>query len=167
MMAPERARGYTARSVNHGRRVFLAVAGGAVTTAVAVGGCSDEVVVTRVDVGAATDHSEQGMRLVLSEELIVARDARGLYAMSARCVHERCALRPSPGMVCPPPLDDVRGALGGLCCHCHGSEYSAEGVPLSGPAAGRGNLAQYRVAVESGRVVVYRGERVATGTRAG
>ena len=169
MMAPLRAGWYTYGAMQKRRHFLSTVTAAAVGSVGTLGlGCGgDPATVTPVDVGPASDYSAQGMRLLLTEELIVARDPRGLYAMTARCVHERCVVRPSPGMVCPPPVDDVRGAVVGLCCHCHGSEYSAEGVPQSGPAAGRGNLAQYRVAVEGGRVIVYRGERVTMGTRTG
>jgi cytochrome b6-f complex iron-sulfur subunit len=80
--------------------------------------------------------------------VVVIRDQAGLHAMSMRCTHLGCAL--------------VRDQTG-FECHCHGSRFDDEGVPLQGPAAEP--LPWYRVVVSNGWVLVDLDHRVPAGTK--
>ena len=54
---------------------------------------------------------------------VVARDANGLYAMSAVCTHAGCL------------LDDTSNTIAaGLSCPCHGSSFDGNGRVTRGPA---------------------------------
>jgi Rieske Fe-S protein len=55
--------------------------------------------------------------------VLLGRDANGLYAMSSLCTHEFCNL-------------DQFGTIlaSGIQCDCHGSVYDSNGNNKSGPA---------------------------------
>jgi Rieske Fe-S protein len=103
-------------------------------------------------------------RFYFQREVVVARDARGLFAMTAVCTHQRCLVRPRevPGL-CMPPVEDATNSTGELCCHCHGSVYDGQGVPLTGPATRP--LTHFRVSVVDGRVRVHPAEPVPADAR--
>ena len=63
------------------------------------------------------------LNVVPGQPVVLARDTRGLYAMSTICSHLQCDMR-NDGAIAPT----------GLNCYCHGSRYDANGVVLSGPA---------------------------------
>jgi Rieske Fe-S protein len=55
--------------------------------------------------------------------VVVAQDARGVYAMSAVCTHAGCL------------LDDAAATVAsGLSCPCHGSTFDGNGAVTRGPA---------------------------------
>ena len=74
---------------------------------------------------------------------LVRRGGR-LFALEARCTHLGCAPR-------------WTGEEGGFLCPCHGSRFTADGVPLNGPAAQP--LRRLAIRVERGEVVVDRAAR--------
>ncbi len=53
-------------------------------------------------------------------DVVVARDAGGVYAMSAVCTHAGCLAQPN--------------RAGGLSCPCHGAVFDRNGAVLAGPA---------------------------------
>lgn len=65
---------------------------------------------------------------------VVARDANGVYAMSAVCTHAGCL------------LDDGSDKIAsGLSCPCHGSTFDGNGSVTNGPA--RSPLQHYVVTI--------------------
>jgi len=74
-----------------------------------------------------------GAMLVMSN-VVVARDAGGVYAMSAVCTHEGCLLNESSETI-----------AAGLSCPCHGSTFDGAGNVTRGPA--RAPLQHYAVTV--------------------
>jgi Rieske Fe-S protein len=93
-----------------------------------------------------------GTMLVMSN-VVVARDAGGVYAMSAVCTHEGCLLD-----------DNSRTTTGGLSCACHGSTFDAAGNVTRGPA--RMPLPHYAVTIASdGSITVDGSQPVSPSTR--
>ncbi len=74
------------------------------------------------------------LALVPGQPLILGRDARGLYAMTAICPHQQCSIGDS-GTVSPTEIK----------CNCHGSRFSANGDVTGGPAPT--GLEHYKVVV--------------------
>lgn len=118
--------------------------------------------VTSADVGAdcALEELYEGS-LALSEvplaggvvdtvlSVVLARDARGLYAFSAVCPHRGCVVRIQ------------RGASS--ICPCHDSTFNDDGEVTNGPAARP--LLNHPVEVCQGRVYIDRSIGVPVGTR--
>lgn len=75
---------------------------------------------------------------------IIARDSAGFYALSAICTHQCCVLTvcdgactsvlTNPGECAATPSGALSPAGPAFVCACHGSEFDAHGVVLSGPA---------------------------------
>jgi Rieske Fe-S protein len=61
--------------------------------------------------------------LLIMSNVVVARDANGVYAMSAICTHAGCFLD-----------DGAQTIAAGLGCHCHGSTFDGNGAVTRGPA---------------------------------
>ena len=84
--------------------------------------------------------------------VVVARDAGGVYGMSAVCTHAGCVVGGS-GTV-----------AAGLSCPCHGSAFDGDGAVTRGPA-GRA-LQNYAVTIASdGAITVDGSQPVPAGTR--
>ena len=81
--------------------------------------------------------------------VVVARDARGLYAFSAVCPHNGCIVRSESGA--------------STICPCHDSTFDDDGDWIMGPA--RRPLLNHPVEVCDGRVYVDRSLGVPVGTR--
>lgn len=104
------------------RRAFMRVGlvgGVALTTLPACGGDGGTAPPTGpVTAGNVANVAEGSLRGVSGS--ILGRDAGGLYAMSASCTHQGCAV-------------SVSGTA--LNCPCHGSAFDANGAVTRGPAA--------------------------------
>ncbi|MES1209955.1 MAG: Rieske (2Fe-2S) protein [Pseudomonadota bacterium] len=93
-----------------------------------------------------------GAMLVMSN-VVVARDAGGVYAMSAVCTHEGCLLDESSHTI-----------AAGLSCPCHGSTFDGSGNVTRGPA--RTALPHYAVTIAAdGSVTVDGSQPVSASTR--
>ena len=84
---------------------------------------------------------------------VVARDANGVYAMSAVCTHAGCL------------LDDSADKIStGLRCPCHGSTFDGNGSVTAGPA--RSPLQHYAVTIAAdGSITVDGSQPVSPSTR--
>lgn len=83
----------------------------------------------------------------------IARDAKGLYAMTLTCTHAGCDMS-SRGSV----------SKSGIVCDCHGSEFDANGGVLAGPASDP--LQHFEVSVDAqGAITVHGGRPVDAATR--
>jgi cytochrome b6-f complex iron-sulfur subunit len=124
------------RAVN--RRELLILAGattGLVVLGGAVSGCGNPTGTPPTGPVAAGNISglTVGSLLVMTN-FAVARDANGVYAMSAVCTHAGCL------------LDDGAGEISaGLSCPCHGSTFDGGGNVTNGPA--RTPLQHYAVTI--------------------
>jgi Rieske Fe-S protein len=93
-----------------------------------------------------------GTLLVMSN-VVVARDADGVYAMSAVCTHAGCLLG-----------DSSRTISGGLGCPCHGSAFDGNGAVTRGPAGLP--LQHYQVTIAAdGTITVDGSQPVASNAR--
>ena len=91
------------------------------------------------------------MRVV--SNVVVARDANGVYAMSAICTHAGCFVSDTAGTI-----------AAGLSCPCHGSAFDGEGVVTKGPAPVA--LEHYTVTIAAdGSITVDGSQPVAASTR--
>lgn len=128
--------------------------------------CADEPpVVTPLDAGPVADWQSVQWKLFEGARVIVARDARGIFAMTAVCPHQGCVVSPTDGAVCLPPADGATSTTPTLCCACHGSNFDGDGVAVSGPAAPL-RLVHWGVTLEAGRVRVAVGAPVGANVRA-
>jgi cytochrome b6-f complex iron-sulfur subunit len=83
----------------------------------------------------------------------IARDAGGLYALTATCTHQGCGLTAQGS-----------GPTASLGCHCHGSTFDRNGAVTGGPAPTP--LAHFAVEIDaSGNVTVHGGTQVDAATR--
>ena len=86
--------------------------------------------------------------------VVVARDADGVYAMSGVCTHAGCLL-----------ADGSSTIAAGLSCPCHGSLFDGDGNVTRGPAPTP--LQHYQVTIGAdGGITVDGGQPVAASTRA-
>ncbi|HVT09574.1 MAG TPA: Rieske (2Fe-2S) protein [Polyangia bacterium] len=92
--------------------------------------------------------------MLVKSNVVVARDAGGVYAMSAVCTHEGCLLNESSDTI-----------AAGLSCPCHGSTFDGAGNVTRGPA--RAPLQHYAVMIGAdGSLTVDGDQPVAASTRA-
>ena len=100
-----------------GASTGLAIVGGAVS------GCSQQGTPPTGPEGAGNISALQVGSLVVMSNVVLARDANGVYAMSAVCTHAGCL------------LDDYSQTISaGLSCPCHGSAFDGNGQVTRGPA---------------------------------
>jgi len=139
------------------RRTFLTVtsaSAGLVMVAAAIPACGNATGSPPTGPVSAGNVSalSVGTMLVLSN-VVVARDAAGVYAMSAVCTHQGCLL--------DAPHDTVTG---GLSCPCHGSAFDGDGLVKHGPASRP--LQHYAVTIQAdGSMTVEGGQQVPATTR--
>ena len=92
-----------------------------------------------------TDYKMNSLR-VLTSNVAVGLDSRGLYAMSAICTHAGCALEDNPETI-----------SAGLYCPCHGSSFDGSGTVTHGPA--RSPLQHYQVTVAADGAITVDGSK--------
>jgi len=143
------------RAIN--RRDILKLAGattGLVALGGAVSGCGNPTGSPPTGPVAAGNISALTVgSLLVMTNFVVARDADGVYAMSAICTHAGCF------------LDDGADKISaGLSCPCHGSTFDGEGTVTAGPA--RTPLQHYAVTIAAdGSLTVDGSQPVSTSTR--
>jgi Rieske Fe-S protein len=101
--------------------------------------------------GTVADFPMGSWRAVRTPNVIVGRDARGLFAYSAVCTHSGCTV--------PPPMSSTSGST----CPCHGSRFNNDGMVTGGPATR--SLNNFRVVVCGGEVYLQPDMIVPIGTR--
>jgi len=90
---------------------------------------------------------------ILSSNVVIGLDGRGLFAMSAICTHAGCVLD-----------DGSQTISAGLTCPCHGSAFDGNGAVTAGPA--RTPLQHYQVTVAAdGSITVDGSKPVAADVR--
>jgi len=90
---------------------------------------------------------------LLSSNIVIGLDSKGLYAMSAICTHAGCILD-----------DGSQTISAGLYCPCHGSAFDGNGAVTAGPA--RTPLQHYQVTVAAdGSITVDGSKPVAANVR--
>jgi Rieske Fe-S protein len=143
--------------MNESRRLFLQVV--AVTplvgSAVSCGSANpaEPTAFGDVSAGNVSDISIGTLRRIDGEPAVIARDARGLYAMTITCTHQGCDLE-AVGT----------GNTARLDCPCHGSRFDQNGSVINGPA--EAPLAHFAVELDSnGNIVVHGGTRVDAAVR--
>jgi Rieske Fe-S protein len=130
-------------SVN--RRQF--VAAGAATIALVVLGQTDAhgqgaAASGKVDVGTLSDYPADIVsdKHLKSDKVIVVRNSDRIYAMSTRCTHKGTNIGMKDGKI---------------RCPAHGSVFSEQGTPVSGPA--KSSLTRYAISLDDkGRLIVDR-----------
>jgi Rieske Fe-S protein len=108
------------------RRQLLVLAGastGLVMLGGAVSGCSQQGTPPTGPESAGNVSQLQVGSLLVMSNLVVARDANGVYGMSAVCTHAGCLLD-----------DGAQTIAAGLGCPCHGSRFDGNGAVTRGPA---------------------------------
>jgi len=136
------------------RRSLLRLAGGSAGLAVIGAGCGNPTGSPPTGPVSAGNVSalSVGAMLVMSN-VVVARDANGVYAMSGVCTHAGCLMG-----------DTARTIEAGLSCPCHGSAFDGDGNVTRGPAAAP--LQHYQVTIAAdGSITVDGSQPVSTDTR--
>ena len=108
------------------RRQLLILAGASTGLAIlggAVSGCSPKGTPPTGPESAGNISELQVGSLLVMSNVVVARDANGVYAMSAVCTHAGCLLD-----------DGSQTIAAGLGCPCHGSTFDGNGEVTRGPA---------------------------------
>jgi cytochrome b6-f complex iron-sulfur subunit len=139
------------------RREFLVVLG-ATTACGAVAvlpGCGDPP--GPVAAGNVSDLEVGDVKAVDGSGVIVARDAAGVYAMTAICTHLGCDMSDNGG--------GHQVADTGIRCGCHGSRFDLQGNVTGGPATQPLKHWQVDIA-DDGAITVQVGEEVAADARA-
>lgn len=139
------------------RRRFLSVTGasaGLIVVAGALPGCGNGSISPPTGVVAGGNVSALAVgSLMLLPDVVLARDAAGVYAMSRACTHQGC------------PIDGTSsGIAGGLHCPCHGSAFDGNGAVTHGPAGSP--LQHYAVTIAAdGTMTIEGAQPVSADTR--
>jgi Rieske Fe-S protein len=103
--------------------------------------------------GKVADLPKGTVKFVAGKPVILGRDDKGVYAMSAICTHEQCDISKD-------------GSIGtdSIQCDCHGSRYDKNGKVTKGPAPN--NLDHYKVDIaQDGSITIQAGQIVAADVR--
>ena len=134
--------------------VLVGASAGAAVAVVTVPGCGPPTgspPTGPVAIGNVSALSVGAMRVM--SNVVVARDAGGVYAMSAVCTHAGCLLDESSPTI-----------AAGLSCPCHGSTFDGDGNVTHGPAGAA--LQHYAVTIApDGSVTVDGSQPVDAGAR--
>lgn len=139
------------------RRTLLALAGsstGLFVLSTSVPGCGPPTGSPLTGPITAANVSALSMgTMITMSNIVLARDANGVYAMSAVCTHAGCLLD-----------DSSQTIAAGLYCPCHGSMFDGDGTVVRGPA--RASLQHYAVTIAAdGTITVDGSQLVSASTR--
>jgi Rieske Fe-S protein len=136
------------------RRKLLCLACGSTGLAMIGAGCGDKTSSPPTGpVGAGNVSALAVGSMLVMSNVVVARDADGVYAMSGVCTHAGCLLADGSGMI-----------AAGLSCPCHGSLFDGDGNVTRGPAGAP--LQHYQVTIApDGAITVEGGRPVSASTR--
>ncbi len=71
--------------------------------------------------------ADNTFRPISDQPIVLARKGDQVYALSTRCTHKGCAVKPQPANAVPPGKDPE------LVCPCHQSHFSLTGADVKGP----------------------------------
>ena len=138
------------------RRSLLGVAAAGAAAALLPAGCgrqSASVESGPIAAGNVSALTVDTLQVLDGPNIVLGRDAGGLYAMSAVCTHAGCVITTAGST-----------AAAGLVCDCHGSQFDAIGDVTRGPAGAP--LQHYAVEVDaSGNIIVHGDQPVTVDTR--
>jgi Rieske Fe-S protein len=103
--------------------IWTGASTGLVVLSAALAGCQATGTAPTGPESAGNVSALQVGTLLIMSNAIVARDAGGVYAMSAICTHAGCFLD-----------DGAQTIAAGLDCPCHGSKFDGNGAVTQGPA---------------------------------
>jgi Rieske Fe-S protein len=106
------------------RRHFLQVlSGSAAVIGCSALGCGTVGPSGMIAAGNVSDLATPSITAISGESVAIARDEKGLYAMTLICPHEECDME-SDGAI----------TTSSITCTCHGSRFDANGAVVQGPA---------------------------------
>jgi Rieske Fe-S protein len=136
------------------RRHFLKVMGAGAACTAALPGCG--VTAETIEAGNAVDLAE-GVSKVDGTDVLLGKDADGIYAMTSICTHLGCNMNDEGGVI------DADAIECGSPCG-HGSRFAFDGAVTAGPASAP--LRHWQVTVaEDGSISVAIGTEVDAATR--
>jgi len=148
IQCPEQ-RNCPARSLS--RRTLLSLAGsstGLFVLGAAVPGCGPPTGSPITGPVSAANVSALSIgTMITMSNIVLARDANGIYAMSAVCTHAGCLLD-----------DSSQTIAAGLYCPCHGSTFDGDGAVTRGPA--RASLEHYAVTIAADGTITVDGSQL-------
>jgi Rieske Fe-S protein len=139
------------------RRTFLRLALVSVATARFAPACSSSGGASPQSFGDVSAGNKSALTVgaitaLSNAPAFIARDDKGVYAMTTTCTHQACDLR--EGKIAP----------GSITCQCHGSHFDGNGEVLGGPATAP--LVHYAVSIDAGgAITVHGGQQVAADVR--
>ncbi len=86
--------------------------------------------------GKPSDYPATGLYKVtnIPSNVMIGRDANGLYAISSLCTHQCCDMNDSQSGYAYGSFTTLNGQKV-LRCNCHGSEFAYDGTVVRGPAS--------------------------------
>jgi Rieske Fe-S protein len=94
-------------------------------------GAACEMTPAGVKLGKPSSYAATGLHIVTNSGVLIGRDANGLYALTAVCTHQQCDMS---AVDAGGPYGQLAAGGKDITCLCHGSEFSATGVVVRGPA---------------------------------
>jgi cytochrome b6-f complex iron-sulfur subunit len=142
------------KQIDHREMLFLAGAStGLVVLSAALAGCNQTGTAPTGPESAGNVSQLQVGSLLVMSNVVVGRDANGVYAMSAVCTHAGCLLD-----------DGAQTIAAGLSCPCHNSTFDGSGSVTRGPA--NTPLQHYAVTIATdGSITVDGSQPVSADTR--
>lgn len=113
-----------------------------------------------VDAGNASDIADGELKKIEGAQILLGRDAGGIYAMTSLCTHLGCDLTEAGGLIA---ADFSQIECSSPCGH--GSQFNRDGAVAQGPAGAP--LRHWKVTVaDDGAILVEIGTEVAVDERA-
>lgn len=91
----------------------------------------------------ASDFPDNAFKTIAKQPIILARKGTSIVALSTKCTHKGCAVKPGPA--------PAAGAAPELLCPCHKAQYSLTGAVTKPPAPKP--LARYKVRLSTDGII--------------